>query len=298
MELQKFKDYLAVEKKYTQHTVIAYCKDVEEFVFFCKTEFGSSSIDACAYTSIRSWIVSLVNNSVTNRSINRKISSLKAYYKFLMKIGKIQTSPLVNHKALKTPKRVEVPFSVKEMDLAMQLLHERTDFEGVRDRLIVAMFYATGIRRSELIHIKVSDIDFSLATIKVLGKRNKERIIPLLPVLIKDLKQYLSVRKEVLTQDSEDFLFLVKSGTKIYENLVYRLINNYFSIASSKQKTSPHVLRHTFATHLLNNGADLNSVKELLGHSSLASTQVYTHNSIAELKKSYQNAHPRSNKAE
>jgi integrase/recombinase XerC len=201
---------------------------------------------------------------------------------------------LSKHKALKTSKKIQVPFSEKEIENVLELLEETNDFEGVRNKLIVELFYSTGIRRAELVQVKYKDVSVTQKTIKVLGKRNKERIIPLLPSIIKSIEGYLTHRDQLEHITDSDFFFLSLKGVKIYETLVYRIINNYFSKASEKVKKSPHILRHSFATHLLNEGADLNAVKELLGHSSLASTQVYTHNSIAQLKQVYNNSHPRN----
>ncbi len=296
MSLLSFISYLSLEKNYSAHTVKAYQKDIEEFITFCKTQYELVSIDEVDYSLIRSWIVSLVNSPISNRSVNRKIASLKAYYKFLQRIEKITSNPLSKHKALKTSKKIEVPFSEIEMEEVLQQIPFEEGFDGIRDKLIIELLYTTGIRRAELINLKINDIDLSGNTIKVLGKRNKERIVPLL-LSTKDLCiGYLEERKNLEIVVDETYVFLSKSGIKVYETLVYRIINKYLSRVSSKVKTSPHILRHTFATHLLNKGADLNSVKELLGHSSLASTQVYTHNSIAELKKVHLAAHPRSKK--
>lgn len=294
MVLNAFIEYLSLEKNYSRHTVLAYKTDIEACAVFLDLSFEGTLVENANYNQLRTWIVHLVNQGLTNRSVNRKIASLKAYYRFLLKTGYINANPLANHKALKTPKKLEVPFSEAEMERVLESVPIENTFESVRDKLIIELFYATGIRRSELVNLKVSDIDFSNHTIKVLGKRNKERILPLLPFLKDSIQQYLQYRCEVVNSKSADNLILVKNGDKIYETLVYRIINSYFSEASSKAKKSPHVLRHTFATHLLNQGASLNSVKELLGHSSLASTQVYTHSSIAELKKAHNQAHPRN----
>lgn len=294
MSVSSFISYLALEKKYSQHTVRAYEKDISDFSAFCRDNYELESIDDVDYGIIRSWIVDLVGTEISNRSVNRKVSSLKAYYKFLLRIEKIPTSPLAKHNALKTSKKIEVPFSESEMEQMLQEVVFEDSFEGVRDKLVIELLYTTGIRRSELINLKMRDVDLQGGTMKVLGKRNKERIIPLLPSTKKQFEAYLLAREILECPVEESFVFLSKSGHKIYETLVYRIINGYFSKVSTKTKKSPHILRHTFATHLLNKGADLNAVKELLGHSSLASTQVYTHNSIAELKKVHSAAHPRS----
>lgn len=294
MPIESFISYLQLEKNYSRHTIKAYEKDVTEFSEFCSIEYNLTSIAEVSYAIVRSWIVFMSNKEVSNRTINRKISSLRAYYRFLQKINQISVSPLVKHKALKTNKKIEVPFSEKEMEKILSEIPFDNDFEGVRDKLIIELLYTTGIRRAELVGLQLKDINDSNSTLKVLGKRNKERILPLLPSTISMLQEYVLLRSKLEKIADSSYLFLTKSGLKIYETLVYRTINRYFSLVSPKVKKSPHILRHTFATHLLNRGADLNSVKELLGHSSLASTQVYTHNSIAELKKVHLKAHPRN----
>lgn len=296
MSLKPFTDYLLLEKNYSSHTITSYKKDLESFGEFILNEYQENSIDQVNYSQIRNWIVSLVDAGISNRSVNRKVSSLNSYYKFLLKTETITVNPLAKHKALKTSKKVQIPFSEKEMDIVLDDLTSETDFEGLRNKLIVELFYATGIRRIELIQIKLSDLDLHNKTLKVLGKRNKERYIPLINSVIDSFNDYMIQRNSLDIIKDKDHLFLTKKGLKIYETLVYRIINDYFSKASSKVKRSPHILRHSFATHLLNQGANLNAVKELLGHSSLAATQVYTHNSISELKKVYSNTHPRSKK--
>lgn len=293
MPFSKFISYLEFEKKYAVHTIKAYKNDLESFLKFASKEYDYSDIKTVNYSIIRSWIISLVEDGISNRSINRKISSLKTYYKFLLKTKQIEVSPLIKHKALKTAKKLQVPFSEKEIDTVLNLLAQEKGFDGIRNKLIVELFYSTGIRRAELVNLKINDVSIAQKTIKVLGKRNKERIIPLIPSVIKTIQEYISYRQELEIID-KDLLFLSRKGVKIYETLVYRVINNYFSKASEKVKKSPHILRHSFATHLLNEGADLKAVKELLGHSSLASTQVYTTNSIAKLREVYKNTHPRN----
>ncbi len=294
MSFSAFTDYLQLEKKYSAHTVTAYLKDLEDFQKFASEEYQYSEIVDVNYSIVRSWIVSLVDSGISNRTVNRKISSLKTYYKFLLKTGQIEINPLAKHKALKTSKKIQVPFSEIEIENVMELLQSENTFEGLRDRLIVELFYSTGIRRAELINVKLNDVSFAQKTIKVLGKRNKERIIPLLPAVLNTINGYLPFRERLENIKDPDYLFLTQKGVKIYETLVYRIINSYFSKTSEKVKKSPHILRHSFATHLLNEGADINAVKELLGHSSLASTQVYTQNSIAKLKEVYKNSHPRN----
>jgi len=294
MSIKSFIDYLQLEKKYSHNTIKAYENDIMSFSDYNKNEFDQSSINKVDYSQLRSWIVKLVESKISNRSINRKISSLNTYYKFLLKIEKIKKNPLDNHRALKTKKIIQLPFSEKEVMSALDINNFKNSFEGRRDRLIIEMLYSTGIRRIELIGIKIKDIDYSGKRIKVLGKRNKERFIPMLESTISLLKEYMDYRNELKKIHNKDFLFLTSKGEKIYENLVYRITNKYFDYVSTKVKKSPHILRHSFATHLLNNGADLNAVKDLLGHSSLAATQVYTNRSIEEIKKVYSNTHPRN----
>tara|TARA_B100000809_G_C15073890_1_gene507075 strand:- start:404 stop:1291 length:888 start_codon:yes stop_codon:yes gene_type:complete len=292
--IDAFLEYLSLEKKYSVHTVTAYKADLVSFRDFLATEYHQEELLSVHYPQIRNWIVSLVDSKISNRTINRKVSSLRSFYKFLQKIKQIKINPLSKHRALKVAKKVQVPFSSKEINLVINSIDEEHDFTSARNKLIVELFYSTGIRRTELINIKEVDVSFSNGVIKVLGKRNKERYVPLLKSVIPTLKKYLELKKEFSKE--LEVLFITEKGNKIYETLVYRIINSYFSNISTKVKKSPHILRHSFATHLLNEGADLNSVKELLGHSSLASTQVYTHNSLDEIKKVYNQAHPRSNK--
>lgn len=294
MSFKTFIDYLALEKKYSKHTVNAYQKDLETFQEFNQVNFSEKNISNANYSQIRSWIIHLVDSGISNRSINRKISALNSYYKFLLKVESIKVNPLAKHKALKTSKKIQIPFSENEVNIVLKDFNFDDSFEGVRDKLIIELFYSTGIRRIELVNLKLKDIDASNKTLKVLGKRNKERFLPLLDSVLETINNYIVKRNSLKKINDNKVLFLTKKGDKIYETLVYRIINEYFSKASTKVKKSPHILRHSFATHLLNQGANLNAVKELLGHSSLAATQVYTHNSISELKKIYAKSHPRN----
>lgn len=296
MTINSFIDYLRLEKNYSEHTILAYERDIEEYSAFAKANYEQEDLTSIHYSQIRSWIVELVENGISNRTINRKIASLKAYYKFLLKIERIVSSPLAKHKALKTSTKLQVPFSQKEVNEVIANLEAGDDFESLRNLLIVELLYSTGMRRAELIELSLGSIDDSQGLVKVLGKRNKERNIPLIPKVQKTLERYLIERNRIASTTSSDPLIITKKGVKVYDVFVYRVINRYFSNASNKLKVSPHIVRHSFATHLLDQGADLNIVKELLGHASLASTQVYTHNSIAALKKVYKNAHPRNKK--
>lgn len=264
------------------------------FNVFCIENFDTKNIETVSYNYIRSWIVDLSEKNISNRSVNRKISSLKTYYNFLKKVRVIEESPLKAHKSLKTEKRVRVPFTEDEIAEVINSFDNQEDFEKVRDSLIIEMLYLTGIRRAELIDLKVYDVDLVKNSVKVMGKRNKERVIPLLDSVTESIQKYLKLRGQIKTE--VDNFFITIKGKELYPAFVYRIIHKNFANVSTKVKKSPHILRHSFATHLLNKGADLNSVKELLGHSSLASTQVYTHNSLQELKQMYNHAHPRSKK--
>ena len=292
--LQSHIEYLEKEKKYSPLTVKAYYNDIVSFQLFLNESHDSCKLEEVNYPLIRSWIVQLSDSEIAPTSINRKMASLKSFYKFLLKTKQIEINPFVKHKSLKTPKQVQIPFSEKEIKLLFETQFLETDFDSIRNRLVVELLYSTGIRRAELINLELNAIDFYGKTIKVLGKRNKERIVPLLSLTLEIVTLYLKKRKELEIIVNNEKLILSKKGNKISETFVYRLINDYFSAVSEKVKKSPHVLRHSFATHLLNNGADLNSVKELLGHASLSSTQIYTHSSLSELKKVYNNAHPRN----
>ena len=294
MYIGSFLEYLLLEKKYSQNTVKAYRSDLISFRDFFFIAYDDIHIETAHYSQIRSWIVSLVKSELSNRSINRKVTSLRTFYKFLQKTKQIVSNPLSKHTSLKIEKKVEVPFSESEVHSVLNLETDFTDFISLRNRLIIELLYGTGMRRIELIQLKESSISFSEKTIKVLGKRNKERLVPLLPSVSEILKVYLNLKNERFPFNSQ--LFLTEKGRNIYETLVYRVVTNSFKNVTSKIKKSPHILRHSFATHLLNEGADLNAVKELLGHASLASTQVYTHNSLGKIKKVYNNAHPRSTK--
>ena len=292
MSLKSFFDYLEIEKKYSSNTIEAYRNDLNVFSRFLTNQFDVNNINNTNYSYVRSWIVDLVNKGISNRSINRKITSLNSYFKFILKIDLINENPLTNHKALKTQKKIQLPFSENEMLSVLDLDNFEDNFTGARDRLIIDLFYTTGIRRIELIQLMVSDVNIINKHIKVLGKRNKERIIPLIDSTINILNNYLFYRDEL--KSDETFLFITNKGKQVYEKLIYRIINKYFDTISTKVKKSPHIIRHSFATHLLNNGADLNSVKDLLGHSSLAATQVYTNRSIDEIKKVFAKSHPRN----
>jgi integrase/recombinase XerC len=292
--IQAYQEYLVKEKNYSLLTVQAYVSDIMSFQEYLNNYHEATSVENVVYPQIRSWIVILIENNISNTSVNRKVSSLKSYYKFLLKIKQITVNPLLKHKSLKTAKKIQIPFSEKELQDVFEFNSYSNDFEGMRNQLIIELFYTTGIRRAELINLQIGNVDLNQKIIKVIGKRNKERIIPLLDCTVKLIESYKTQRNHLEVIKNNEMLILSKNGNKVSESFVYRLINEYFSSVSQKTKKSPHVLRHSFATHLLNNGADLNSVKELLGHASLSSTQIYTHSSLAALKKVYQEAHPRN----
>ena len=291
MLIQKFIDYLKIEKGYSDHTIIAYHKDLESFHQYIEDVFDEKKLTHVTYIYIRSWIVELMETGHKPTSINRKMSALKSFYKFLMKTGHVEANPMVNHKALKQEKKIIIPFSQKEMSKLFDLMPE-DDFNTIRDKLIVELLYTTGIRRAELIGLKQKDVDFSLKQIKVLGKRQKERIIPLLDNTIHLIRKYISVKNKIST--SSDSLIINEKGNSLSDSTVYKIVKQNITLVSTKDKRSPHVLRHAFATHLLDEGLDLNTVKELLGHASLASTQVYTHSSLKKIKNVYQKSHPRN----
>ena len=284
MLFDKYEDYLNYEKNFSKHTVSEYLRDVKVFEKFlaqndCKI---SNEIN---YSFIRQWIVSLSEKRYSKTSINRKIASLKSYFNFLVNIDIIEASPLKGHKNLKSSSKIVIPFSEDEI---MQVFENFNDSKiSDRDKLIIEIFYSTGLRREELINIKIQDIFLKEGLIKILGKRSKERLIPILPSLSKNLKNFIS------NNNNSKYLFETKKLKKISVSTVYRLINKYFRLVSSKVKVSPHVLRHTFATHMLNNGADINTIKEILGHSSLSSTQIYTKIKLPKIVNDYNKSHPR-----
>ena len=294
MLIEKFIDYLQLEKNYSSNTISAYKRDLFQYNKFIIENNRNLKIEKADYKIIRSWIVSMVNNNLSNRSINRKVSSLKSFYKFLIKTETIKFSPLKAHSPLKQSKTIQVPFSKEEINSLLDSDFFNDDYKGVLQKTIISFFYFTGVRRIELISIKESDISLESGTIKVMGKRSKERIIPILPKLKKSIKRYRDNKSKFLGQNISEYLFISINRKQLSEKFVYRTVNEYFKLVSPKIKKAPHVLRHSFATHLINEGADINSVKELLGHSSLSATQVYSHTSMERIKEVFKNSHPRA----
>lgn len=289
---QKFLDYLALEKRYSLHTIKAYKADLSLLSDYLD-EVYSTTINRANHSMIRSWLVHEINRGNSPRTVNRKITTLKSFYKFAVKEEAIKINPTLRLSSTKTSKSIPSFVTVDEMNKLLDKTIFTDDYTGKRDRLIVEIFYSTGIRLSELINIKFKDIDFSKKQLKVLGKRNKERIIPLTKELVNSLNNFIEIRNSMSVKN-DSYLLLTDKGKKLNPTLVYKTMNKLISDVTSLKKTSPHVLRHTFATHMLNNGADLNVIKELLGHASLSATEVYTHNSIDKLKKVFNNAHPRA----
>ncbi|MCQ2286625.1 MAG: tyrosine-type recombinase/integrase [Bacteroidales bacterium] len=291
----KYIDYLKFEKRVSANTIKAYADDLRQLQSYCEQNGLTKDIAQLNFKEIRQWIVELLEADLTPRSVNRKISALKAFYRYHLKIGTISLDPMTKVHSPKTSKRLPQYVEEKNMDILFtENLFEDT-FEGWRDRAVIELFYATGMRLTELINVKYSDIDFNSLTVKVLGKRNKERILPIGPTCKSVLQTYLEwLEKNVPDANAKDFIFVTNTFNKMYPKAVYRIVRYYLDRVTSIDKRSPHVLRHTFATHLLNHGADINAIKELLGHSSLAATQVYTHTTTEKLKSIYKLAHPRA----
>jgi len=295
--LGRFLQYLSSEKRYSNHTVVNYNSDLQQFLFFIQNEFDTAAIEDASPEMIRSWFVYLLENNISARSVNRKKTALKSFFKYAIKTGKIAENPISKVLSPKTSKRL--PEFIDEDKMLLLLNHfdfeNKNDFLKIRDHLILEMFYATGMRLSELINLKTYDVSLSENSIKVLGKRNKERIIPFGNNLNNLIQEYLLQKTSYITDNqSSEWFFVTDKNKKLYSKLVYRLVYYYISAVVTNNKKSPHVLRHTFATHMLNHGADLNTIKEILGHANLAATQVYTHNSIEKLKSLYKQAHPKA----
>lgn len=291
MYVTQFLKYLELEKRYSPNTVSSYSVDLNQFQDYLKLTYDADVISV-NYQMIRSWILQLTD-SIQSKSVNRKITSLKSFYKYLFLMGKIKSNPALKLSYSKVAKKIPSFIIEDQINSLLDNFTFENNYDGFLDRLIIDLFYSTGIRRSELINIKLFDVDLSANRLKVLGKRNKERFVPLNKELKKSMESYLEQRNDISNVIDKSFFLITKKGKKLYPSLVYRRVRKYLLMTSSN-KINPHVLRHTFATHMLNNGADLNAIKEMLGHANLAATQIYTHNSIKELKSVYNNAHPRA----
>lgn len=296
MHKKRFLKYIEYQKKYSSHTVNAYATDLNNFYIFCfENEFIKTEDEIISdYKIIRQWIAFLSSKGISAKTINRKLSTLRSFYNFLLRENLIDSNPILKITRLKTEKKLPEFVSDEKMNLLLDSNVFSENFEGLRNQLLLEILYGTGMRRAELINLSINDIDINKKNVKVTGKRNKQRIIPFPDSLSELLNKYILLRKKIETDN--EYLFLTKSGKQIYPNLVYRIVNKYISFISTQKKKSPHTLRHTYATSLLNNGADINAVKELLGHANLSATQIYTHNTFEKLNRIYKQAHPRANK--
>jgi integrase/recombinase XerC len=292
--LQPFLDYLKFEKRYSQHTIISYQNDLISFYDYILTQYGETSISSLSHIYSRSWLASLKDEGLSERSIIRKISSLKSFFKYNLKRGVISQSPMVKVIAPKSQKRLPEFIRDKEIYTLIEHVEFPDDWSGRTDKLLIILFYNTGMRLSELISLKRSQVNFAINSLKVLGKGNKERIIPISPELANTIKSYMEDSQKQFSKISSDVLLHNDKGKQLSPRKVYAVVNKYLSLVTTAEKKSPHIIRHSFATHLMNNGADLNALKELLGHSSLAATQVYTHNTIDKLKEIYKKSHPKA----
>lgn len=294
MYIERFFNYLQYEKRFSPHTLLSYRKDIDQFLHFIQGEPGIRQVQDITHHTVRSWLVELMEQRRSAATVSRKLSSLRTYFKFLLREGIIRANPAVKIQGPKAGKKLPVFIRRQAMDHLLDDLEFEDTFEGVRDKAILETFYQTGMRLSELINLREDDVDIFNSRIRVVGKRNKERLIPFSSSYRVLIREYLQLKKLQNPDNKQGALFVKKKGEKLPARFVYKLVNKYLSMVSTEDKKSPHVLRHTFATHMLNNGADLNAVKELLGHASLAATQVYTHNSTEHLKKIYKQAHPKA----
>jgi integrase/recombinase XerC len=294
LNIQPFINYLKFEKRYSVHTIRAYEDDLLQLFGFVNELFGETKLSDIGPAYIKSWLASLKEQKISSKSINRKISSVRSFYKYMLRTGVLTQTPMTNINAPKISKRLPAYIEQKDMHSLLNVVEFPDTWTGQTDRLLLEVFYNTGMRLSELMNLKESQVNFASDTIKVLGKGNKERIIPVSPELTKQIKDYISNKSKNLPELNSPHLFVNEKGRKLYAKYLYLTVKKYLSLITTSGKKSPHILRHSFATHLSNNGADINAVKELLGHASLSSTQIYTHNSIQKLKDIHKKAHPKA----
>ncbi|PKP38845.1 MAG: hypothetical protein CVT98_04580 [Bacteroidetes bacterium HGW-Bacteroidetes-15] len=292
--LTKFLKYLQVERNYSVQTIRAYGDDLRQFFIFCGIDPEVKQFPQISHRTVRAWLASLLDNDNTSRTVNRKLSSLRSFFKYMIKTGVVSVDPLAKVVAPKMRKKLPVFLNTSETDKMLDIIKYPEGFFGLRDLIVIELFYLTGVRVSEMAGLLIKNINIEGSTIKVMGKGSKERIIPMHPELKPMLKSYIEQKEELAPSNLMPFLIVSNSGGKPYSRLLYRIVNKYMSMVTSLEKKSPHVLRHTFATHLLNEGADINAIKDLLGHASLSATQVYTHTSIEKLRSAYKQAHPRA----
>ena len=291
---ESFLQYLLIEKRYSPHTIRSYKNDLDQFFIFINTLGLSGNPEDLTSHEVRAWIVSMLDNNISSVTVHRKISCLRIFYRYLRKEGLVNHDPLEKVVLPKRKKKLPVFVSEDSLDNLLDKFEFGNSFEGIRNRTIIEMLYLTGMRRAELTGLKNSDIDISSATLKVTGKRNKQRIIPIVRSFIVRIEEYTRLRNERFSSGADDWFFITGKGNKLYDKFVYNTVKKYLTMVTTIEKKSPHVLRHSFATHMLNHGADLNSIKELLGHANLSATQIYTHNTFEKLKKVYKQAHPRA----
>jgi integrase/recombinase XerC len=292
--LAKFLKYLQVERNYSVQTIRAYGDDLRQFFAYCNVDPNSNELNTISHRTVRAWLSSLLNSKHTARTVNRKLSSLRSFYRYLLKNKVVSVNPLTRVVAPKTAKKLPSFLTKDEAINVIDSVVYPEGFAGIRDLLVIELFYYTGIRVSELANLRVDGINLSAQTVKVLGKGNKERIVPIHPELSALLSTYIEQRNDMVQLNQTPYLIVTNGGNKPYPQMLYRIVRKYLSLVTPLEKKSPHVLRHTFATHLLNEGADISAIKELLGHSNLATTQIYTHTGVDKLKKAYNQAHPRA----
>ncbi len=291
---ESFLQYLGSEKRYSAHTVRSYKNDLAQYISFLSLQYPELTPENVTFRAVRSWIVSMLGNKYSSVSVHRKISCLRAFYRYLRKEGVISTDPMEKIVLPRKTKKLPVFIGEEDMERLLDSFAFGEDFSGARNRAIIEILYTTGMRKSELTGLRDSDVDLEAALVKVTGKRNKQRIMPLLKTIIPSLYEYRKLRDEAVSVRPGDWFLITDKGNKLYDKYVYNIVNQYLSMVTTIEKKSPHILRHTFATHMLNRGADLNSIKEFLGHANLSATQVYTHNTFEKLKKIYKQAHPRA----